>query len=248
MGGWLRAVHMRSRFYRCVITAFSAGMLWFEQESSRPNVLNSRRLNSATKVFVTASVTASFLHGSHVVIHHSAQEISCCAFRDIENVQDTDNTSVVYYFYLASLDGVLPNLCTLHGCPVSLLDDLVVSAHVKCWSFHDLSILWTTLLFWRALCCVRSYAGFVYLKMGYLNLCFSKTGWSESKEYLSSSGWLLNIPSKWYKLWIANLCIYINHAHAKKNPPTQIENQPSHPQKIKKGYFFNPLNTFLMRI
>lgn len=96
---------------------------------------------------MTASVTASLLHGSHVVIHHSAQEISCCAFGDVENVQDTDNTSIVYYFYLPSLGSAFPILCTLRGCPVSLLDNLVGSALIKSWSFHDLSILWTTLLF-----------------------------------------------------------------------------------------------------
>lgn len=76
---------------------------------------------------MTASVTASLLHGLHVVIHHSAQEGLRCACGDAENVQDTDNTSILHYFYLPSIESVFPNLCTLHDCPVSLLDNLLGS-------------------------------------------------------------------------------------------------------------------------
>lgn len=66
-------------------------------------------------------------------------------------------------------------------------------------------------------------------------MCFSKTGWSESKKYLSSSQWLLNIPSKWYKLWIANLCIYKNHTHAKINLQHKWKTNQAIHRKTKKG-------------
>lgn len=116
-------------FYRCMLAAFSAGMLWFEQGSSRANVLSSRSLSSATKGLVTASVTASLLHSLHVIIHHSAQEGLRCACGDARNVQDADNTRMVYYFDLPSLKVVFPHLCTLHEWAVSLLDNLLFSVH-----------------------------------------------------------------------------------------------------------------------
>lgn len=76
---------------------------------------------------VTASVTASLLRGSLVAIHHSSLEGLCRAFRDAKNVKDADNTSRVYYFYLPSPRGVFPDVRTLLDCPVSLLDNPLVS-------------------------------------------------------------------------------------------------------------------------
>lgn len=47
-----------------------------------------------------------------------------------ENVQDSDNTGILYYFCLPSFDSAFSNLCTLHDCPLSLLDNLVLSVHI----------------------------------------------------------------------------------------------------------------------
>lgn len=69
----------------------------------RANALSSSSLSSATKVLMTASVLASLLHGLHALIHHSTGRALPCLWRCWE-VQDTDNTSTVYYFYLPSLD------------------------------------------------------------------------------------------------------------------------------------------------
>lgn len=108
--------------------AFPPSTLWFEPGSSGAHVPGSCSSSLATEVLVTASETASLLHGLRVLIHHSARERLGCACGDAENVQDADNTTIVYYIYLPSLEKCLSwsvHSSLLSGC---VLDNPLVYA------------------------------------------------------------------------------------------------------------------------